>query len=103
MGFAPLHQCQRCGYETHVTGGVGAGMLMHVLTLSCRDCEEVYDAPLLERVFLDSPPGVSRERWKQYKLRCPVDTRHDWEPFNGRCPRCQTELTVDPDSGLLWD
>ncbi|UQN08429.1 hypothetical protein [Deinococcus sp. QL22] len=88
-----------------MSGGPDSGMRRaYSLTISCLDCQELYDVPWLEPHSGDHPGEGLPMRWKQLRLRCPEDREHQWEPFEGRCPVCRTPLDVHTGGmSVHWD
>lgn len=104
MGYCREHLCPECGYKAVVSGGPDMGMAMsYTLTISCRDCQELYDVGWLDPKF-PTDPAAPAFQWKQLKLRCPENARHQWEPYTGRCPVCSSTLQINEEGeGYHWD
>mgnify|MGYP001544590330 CR=1 FL=1 len=49
--------------------------------------------------------GGGRQRWREFKLRCPVSPLHRIERWNapGPCPRCGLWLEQNPLPYRIWD
>ncbi len=52
MGAKRYHQCEQCRYEASVSGGLDSGMCIHVVTITCSDCQEIHDVVLLQRRYV---------------------------------------------------
>lgn len=104
MGYQKEHNCPQCGYQAVVAGGPDVGMSRYyTLTISCVTCQELHDVEWLEPKYTTRSDGVAFS-WRQRKLRCPESPDHEWEPFEGRCPVCSRELSVNEEgAGVHWD
>jgi len=43
MGVSYDYTCPKCGYVAQVSGGIAGGMFSTVMTIDCRDCQELHD------------------------------------------------------------
>lgn len=104
MGVSYDYRCPRCGYGAQVSGGLMGGMFSTVLTIDCRDCQELHDVGFLTRTYEEQAGGAVKVKYIQHRLRCPNDAGHQWELFHGGCPKCSTHLEVDREMPALhWD
>jgi hypothetical protein len=112
MGRTYHFECPQCQYHATVSGGADSGVHCEVQTVVCRDCRELQDIftrvrreesqidrkpkfpgffrPEIPPVILADATGERRLVWQMHKPACPVDSKHEVEPWNdpGRCPRC---------------
>ena len=103
MGSAAEYRCPKCGYSKMVSGGRSCGFYVIVETISCRDCQELFDAEA------DEKPGDLKpsEMWGKQKLagiRCPNSDSHEftyWKP-PWPCPVCDEPMIADGDV-IRWD
>jgi hypothetical protein len=111
VGRSYLFECPKCGYNARVSGGVDRGLMVFVQTILCRDCKELYDAVVRQKVPdqpkvslgfsrlalprrpVATPPafesalnhllvgGARHWRWISFKVRCPVSPVHRVQPW----------------------
>jgi Zn finger protein HypA/HybF involved in hydrogenase expression len=86
-------QCPTCAYTAQVNGGEDAGMIGVTTTITCLDCQKLYDA-----VTWKAATGLERTP------TCPKRKTHRIELWThpGACPKCGSSMA---ETGLtaLWD
>lgn len=95
MGSSYDFNCSACGYETHVSGGRDAGMVVVVETCTCRSCHSVVDVV---------------RAWIEQESTEPVDecpkcrsTEVDvWDAETRPCPKCGGRMQYGQ-MVTLWD
>jgi hypothetical protein len=98
MGANYLFTCKSCGYSADVSGGPDVGMLAATRTVSCSECQELYDVVVSENAWDDE--------LKQNRIepRCPTSKKHSvtlWE-HPSPCPKCGKKMKRGKMS-RLWD
>lgn len=97
MGSLYRYKCPECGYTAEVCGGYEHGFWSYVTTITCEQCQEIFDL------------RISKELWNQNfpnglltnpDISCPKDPTHDVLTWDGPCPRCDGTLE---DIGLIMD
>ena len=97
MGTWYLFECPTCDFFAQVSGGDDVGMMSRTTTITCKDCEDLYDVT------------TSKEPWNvnsstQQALICSENGHHRVERwvYPGPCPKCKTQLVR---SGIVahWD
>jgi len=100
MGARAEFKCPGCGYSAMVSGGEDGGMEVSTTTISCVECQELYDVVSGRIVFADTADATLNPE----TIRCHKDAEHqirEWQA-NGPCPRCQTQMNRGEDY-VLWD
>ena len=112
MGKSYWFECEKCGYRSKVAGRADEGLHLHVQTILCRDCKELYDAVTRIRILdgarlvlhgsmaaapaeqASRPPsfdwalnrlryeGESVSEWLMFPLQCPVSPAHRVREWN---------------------
>jgi len=126
MGRTYEFQCPLCQYRAKISGGADSGLHCEVQTVACLDCRELMDVftklrceengprppkfpgffrPEVPPAILTDPTGKRRLVWKQFKPVCPVEGRHQIEPWSnpGRCPRCGNFMEKMGMPFRLWE
>jgi hypothetical protein len=99
MGANYLFTCKSCDYSVEVSGGPDIGMHVATRTISCRECQNLYDVVVSENAWEQDESKQNRKRPK-----CPKSKKHSvslWE-HPGPCPKCG-EIMEMGEMSLLWD
>lgn len=107
MGRSYWFECSKCGYRAKVSGGPDRGLHVHIQTIACRDCRQLYDAVTRFRIPLEpkmaawnslaswrkAPGGLQRygnvpPRFETALNRLPYKgiPRLKWLSFHLQCP-----------------
>ncbi len=132
MGRSYWYECSKCGYRAKVSGKADGGVHLHVQTILCRDCKQLYDAVIRLKVadlvalpLNNSVAGlnVSRLRNQPSRLISPPSfagalnrlpfqkaPRYRWQTFRLQCPatawhqvRSWNEPDACPKCGVLLE
>ena len=101
MGQLQEFRCPQCAYQETVTGGLGFGMEAVLVTVSCRECERLYDAVADQKSYEMSDEAEGAEATG---LECPKKAGHFvslWEQ-EGPCPKCGAAMKAGR-MDLCWD
>ena len=93
--------CHSCGYQAVVSGKKDIGMACATTTISCIECQELYDIVISNEPWLAMEPGF---KVSQDLINCPVIRKHDcsiWK-YPYPCPKCGSNMQRGP-VVLLWD
>ena len=102
MGQSFVFNCNKCDYETSVSGGRDCGMLAVVQTMVCESCKELVDV-LIGSEGQDDRKTGDKETDSRMGLcpKCKGKNVSIWEePFP--CPKCKGKMTKGR-LELLWD
>ena len=126
MGATYIFDCEKCGYQAKVAGGLSEGLEVVVQTILCTECRQLHDAvvsvqvPLLETLgegAFDHAPefaevakrlpytGAADRQWKEFHVACPVDEEHpirSWK-LPDKCPRCDVFMERSAIPFQRWD
>lgn len=102
-----LYDCEKCGYQARVAGGLAEGLDLTAQTIQCVECHSLHDAVIAVRVPLSASPclvaphvedvmnqlqSIDRGamRWQYFEPACPVSTDHNVKVWRhpGKCPLC---------------
>ena len=122
MGRTYLFDCEKCGYQAKVAGGVTEGLTVQARTVVCLECKELFDAVTAAKFPLEAPPQQTAplledavhlllavrpaaDRWDSFALACVVDSHHEVAEWNdpGTCPRCGIFLERSGMPFRQWD
>lgn len=68
MGQSYWFECARCGYRAKVSGRGDQGVNLHVQTISCHECKQLYDAVTRLRIPVETRPCLG---WGRSRVRNP--------------------------------
>ena len=97
MGALYRHRCGACGYDVQVAGGASQGWYARTVTVSCGECQALYD-----RAVETWSAGFETEGTRE--PRCPRSGDHavaEWTA-GGPCPRCGTAMD-EAEFVAFWD
>ena len=119
-----IFRCERCEYSARIAGGEAEGYHATTQTIHCKNCRELRDVIVRERVpepplpplkkLLPEPATPSntlkfgqppRTRWTTRPPACPVAATHEVTPWNkpGRCPHCGSFMEPDGLPFRIWE
>jgi len=101
MGQLQEFRCPQCEYQETVTGGMGFGMETVLVTISCRDCERLFDAVADQK---SCEIHETEDAVEPTGLVCPKNAAHFislWER-EGPCPKCGTSMEAGQ-MDVCWD
>lgn len=103
MGQMHNFVCRQCGYEAKVVDeGKDIGMVGMLVTVSCADCEALYNVPPQEDLWelwgCESPAEPTG-------MVCPLDPSHRVTQWTSPwpCPVCGGEMRNDHSMFCCWD
>ena len=102
LGVRYEFSCSACGYKTVISGERDRGLRFGTVTITCKDCKELYDVRVTEEN--EHPSKVFDPKWKLPPLYCPKSKDHSVKEWNhpDKCPKCGEKIERGP--GVLeWD
>ena len=104
MGQQHEYKCPQCSYEAFVSGGMDFGFETVLVTISCRECAELFDAVADEKSAEILGAGEDEERAEPSGIARPKNAKHTFDLWEGpgKCPKCGTKMIVGR-PGSCWD
>ncbi|HRJ28874.1 MAG TPA: hypothetical protein PLV21_08275 [Cyclobacteriaceae bacterium] len=105
MGLQQTIICPVCNYKTFTSGGVDRGRIIWTNTFVCLDSKILNDLVIDKEGDMAENEGSNTEiKEGQRCEKCGGQNFELWNSEQKPCPKCGTEMTIDPKGAMsCWD